>query len=228
MVQCPSASLAKSSAISASARKECASNTASTTTRSKLYDKAFTILGSVLRAEGTLNNVEDFRVYRPKEGDAEGELSWRPLRRGIADLHRRAEVSRKATERYLDALASVDQDTTLEEVLHQLGHPTRRPPTLSLGESQTPPAPSPWPDLQGQRYAPLPPHQGRTHSHHCHPHCPPLQRASTHRRSRMNLCSTTTISGVSSTEPFHGLTSAGVFVGAAWERLWTAFKTVAG
>ena len=90
----------------------------------KLYDKAFTIVGSVLRAEGTLNNVDDFRVYRPKEGDAEGELAWRPLRRGIADLHRRAEVSRKATERYLDALASVDQDTTLEEVLHQLGQPT--------------------------------------------------------------------------------------------------------
>src|SRR5207244_8299639 len=77
-----------------------------------------------LRAEGTLNNVDDFRVYRPKEGDAEGELAWRPLRRGIADLDRRAEVPRKATERYLDGLASVDQDTTLQEVLHQLGQAT--------------------------------------------------------------------------------------------------------
>src|SRR5205823_6425437 len=48
----------------------------------------------------------------------------RPLRRGIADLHRRAEVSRKATERYLDALASVDEDTTLDDVLHRLGQPT--------------------------------------------------------------------------------------------------------
>jgi len=89
----------------------------------KLYDKAFTVLGSLLRAEGTLNNVDDFRVYRPKEGDPQGGLAWRPLRRGIADLHRRAEVSRKATERYLDALASVDQDTTLQEVLHRLGQP---------------------------------------------------------------------------------------------------------
>src|SRR3984893_9845149 len=34
------------------------------------------------------------------------------------------EVSRKATERYLDALASVDQDTTLEDVLLRLGQPT--------------------------------------------------------------------------------------------------------
>jgi len=34
----------------------------------KLYDKAFTIVGNVLRAEATINNVDDFRVYRPKEG----------------------------------------------------------------------------------------------------------------------------------------------------------------
>jgi len=90
----------------------------------KLYDKAYTELGNVLRAEATLNTVTDFRVYRPKEGAPEGGLAWRALRRGIADLHRRGEVSRKATERYLDALASVDQDTTLEDVLLRLGQPT--------------------------------------------------------------------------------------------------------
>ncbi len=56
----------------------------------KLYDKAFTIVGNVLRAEGTINNVDDFRVYRPKEGGLRSDLAWRPLRRGIADLHRRA------------------------------------------------------------------------------------------------------------------------------------------
>ena len=89
----------------------------------KLYDKAFTELGSVLRAEGTLNDVRDFRAYRPREGDPHGQLAWRPLRRGIADLHRRAEVGRKATERYLDALASIDEDTTLDAVLHRLGQP---------------------------------------------------------------------------------------------------------
>jgi hypothetical protein len=89
----------------------------------KLYDKAFTIVGNVLRAEGTINDVRDFRAFRPKEGDPTGPLAWRPLRRGIADLHRRAEVGRRATERYLDALASVDQDTTLHEVLRRLGQP---------------------------------------------------------------------------------------------------------
>jgi hypothetical protein len=89
----------------------------------KLYDKAFTALGSVLRAESTLNSVDDFRVYRPKEGHAHDGLAWRPLRRGIADLRRRAEVGRKAAERYLDALASVDQDTTLDEILRRLARP---------------------------------------------------------------------------------------------------------
>ena len=87
----------------------------------KLYDKAFTVVGSVLRAEATVHNGDDFRVYRPKEGDPDGELAWRQMRRGIADLHRRAEVSRKAAERYLDAFASVDEDTTLEELIRRLG-----------------------------------------------------------------------------------------------------------
>jgi hypothetical protein len=89
----------------------------------KLYDKAFTKSGSVLRAETTIQNGSDFRVYRPKEGDPDGEMSWRPMRRGIADLHRRVEISRKSTERYLNAYANVEDETTLEELIHKLGQP---------------------------------------------------------------------------------------------------------
>ena len=83
----------------------------------KLYDKAFTAAGSVLRAETTIHNGSDFRVYRAKEGDPEGPKSWRTMRRGIADIHRRADLSKKAAERYLDAFAAVDDDTTLEELI---------------------------------------------------------------------------------------------------------------
>jgi len=86
----------------------------------KLYDKAFTTAGSVLRAETTVQNGGDFRAYRTKESDPNGKLAWRKMRRGIADLHRRAEVSRKATERYLDAFASVDDDATLDELVRNL------------------------------------------------------------------------------------------------------------
>ena len=89
----------------------------------KLYDKAYTEVGSVLRPECTLHNVADIRTYRPKEGDPDGELAWRPMRRGIADLHRRAEVSQKANERYLDALASVDESATVAELVQDLTRP---------------------------------------------------------------------------------------------------------
>jgi hypothetical protein len=89
----------------------------------KLYDKAYTARGSVLRAEATIHNGDDFRVYRPKEGDRKGPRAWRPLRRGIADLHRRAKISHKAAERYLDAFATVDDFTTLDQLLGRLEQP---------------------------------------------------------------------------------------------------------
>jgi hypothetical protein len=83
----------------------------------KFYDKAYSGIGSVLRgAETTLINVRDFRAYRPKEGGDEGDLQWRTMRKGIADLHRRTEVSQQANERLLNALASVDDSRSVEEL----------------------------------------------------------------------------------------------------------------
>jgi hypothetical protein len=89
----------------------------------KLYDKAYTPKGSVLRAEATFHNTDDFRVYRRKEGDPKGPRAWRRLRRGIADLHRRAQLSSKAAARYLDAFSTVDDFTTLDELLQRLEQP---------------------------------------------------------------------------------------------------------
>ena len=45
------------------------------------------------------------------------------MRKGVADLHRRAQVSQAANERYLDALASVDDGATLEERLRRVTAP---------------------------------------------------------------------------------------------------------
>lgn len=89
----------------------------------KLYDKAFTEVGSVLRAETTIHRGGEFRVFRAKEGDARGKKSWRVLRGGVADLYRRAQISERAAKRYLDALAGVDENTTLEELIQRLGQP---------------------------------------------------------------------------------------------------------
>jgi hypothetical protein len=87
----------------------------------KAYDK----FGRLLRVEGTMNDPGDFKVYRPKEGDPKGTLAWRPLRRGIADIHRRADVQQAANERYLDALASLDTDRSVKEVVTPVCRPTR-------------------------------------------------------------------------------------------------------
>jgi len=85
----------------------------------KLYDKA----GQVLRVETTINDPKAFRVFRAKEGDQEGEKSWRALRKSVADLPRRAEVSRAANERYLQGLASTPAGNSLGEVLVPLCKP---------------------------------------------------------------------------------------------------------
>ena len=82
----------------------------------KMYDKAHTSSGSVLRVETTVNNEKVFRVYRPNEADPDGKRSWKRMRRGLADLHRRGQVSQQVNERYLDALATVDDSARLHEI----------------------------------------------------------------------------------------------------------------
>lgn len=89
----------------------------------KGYDKAYTERFALLRLENTMNNASDFKVYRPKEGGSEADLAWRRLRGGIADLHRRCDLSQKANERYADALASADDGAQLGELLARITAP---------------------------------------------------------------------------------------------------------
>jgi hypothetical protein len=86
----------------------------------KMYDKG----ASVLRVETTLANVQDFKVLRPPRDEPDAKLEWLPLRKGVADLHRRAEVSQAANGRYLDALSVVDDSTTLAALLDTVAKPT--------------------------------------------------------------------------------------------------------
>lgn len=87
----------------------------------KMYDKH----GRVLRVETTIDDPAPFKVYRPVEGDPEGKKAWRPLARGIANLRRLAEVSQSCNERYLDALASLDTDSPLEQLMQGVCEPLR-------------------------------------------------------------------------------------------------------
>lgn len=83
----------------------------------KMYDK----FGQVLRLENLLLDVRGFKVFRQREGDADGPLEYLPLRKGVADLHRRAEVGQKINERYAEALATVAEKTPLAELTGDLG-----------------------------------------------------------------------------------------------------------
>jgi hypothetical protein len=87
----------------------------------KMYDKQ----GSVLRVETTINDARDLKSYRPAEGDPEGPRSYRPLRKGVADLVRRAELCDAANRRYLDALSATEVATPLKNLVGTLCHPVQ-------------------------------------------------------------------------------------------------------
>jgi hypothetical protein len=61
---------------------------------------------SLLRFETTINNPEEFKVWRTTEKDPDGELQWLKMRKGVADLHRRAQVSQAANDRFATAQAA--------------------------------------------------------------------------------------------------------------------------
>jgi hypothetical protein len=87
----------------------------------KMYDK-----GSVLRVETTINDPHDLKVYRPKEGDREdAPKKWRYMRKGVADLHRRAELCQKANQRYLESMATAGDTTPLGELARKVCHRAR-------------------------------------------------------------------------------------------------------
>ena len=75
----------------------------------KMYDKA----GRLLRVEMTLNN-------------SRGQYAWLPLRRGIADIRRRADLGRAACARYLDALSVVGELTPSHHLLDPLSRRVTR------------------------------------------------------------------------------------------------------
>jgi len=85
----------------------------------KMYNKA----GSVLRIETTINNNRDFKVFRCPNDDESRPASWQKMRKGVADLHRRSQVSQACNERYLDYLASANLNETLQKTAGEICSP---------------------------------------------------------------------------------------------------------
>ena len=79
----------------------------------KMYDKQ----GRVLRIETTINQPRRFVVRRRVIRRGRSCLAWVPMRKGVADLPRLAELSQAANARYLRALALVDPPVAAHRVL---------------------------------------------------------------------------------------------------------------
>lgn len=86
----------------------------------KMYDKQ----GSVLRVETTINDASEFKVYRGTETQPH-QKQWRKMRKGVADLYRRSQVSQACNERYLAALSAIECGKTLGEAVAPVCKPVR-------------------------------------------------------------------------------------------------------
>lgn len=87
----------------------------------KMYDKQ----GSVIRVETTINNTREMKVFRASERDPDGPKSNQRLRKGVADLHRRAKLSQASNERYLEALATIETGVTLAQATTKISKRTK-------------------------------------------------------------------------------------------------------
>jgi len=87
----------------------------------KLYDKQ----GSVLRVETTFNRPHQFRVYRASERNPGAKKRWQVLRRGVGDLHRRAQICEAINGRYLHALASVRAGESVGQLVKAVCRPVQ-------------------------------------------------------------------------------------------------------
>lgn len=88
----------------------------------KMYNKE----RSVLRVETTINNPRNFKAFRSPNDDETKAPSWQKMRKGVSDLHRRCEISKKCNERYLDAMTCAQVEDTLLEIAKRACKKTTR------------------------------------------------------------------------------------------------------
>ena len=85
--------------------------------------KAYNKEGNILRIETTINEPNQFKVFRQKLDGDHNKQYWLPMRKGIADLKRRSEVSQSANERYIEAMAAVDSSKPIKELTNSILKP---------------------------------------------------------------------------------------------------------
>ncbi len=79
------------------------------------------------RAESTMNHPEMFRVYRHAQEQCRNEPKrLLPLRKGVADIVLRAQVSQDINNRFIENLATAKCDTPVREMLDKVVKPSKK------------------------------------------------------------------------------------------------------
>lgn len=86
----------------------------------KMYNKN----GIVLRIETVMNRPQEFRIFRLSRGKHAGY--FQPLRKRITNMIHYAFVSQRANKAYLDALATVEDPTTVYHELDRICEPVQK------------------------------------------------------------------------------------------------------
>jgi hypothetical protein len=85
----------------------------------KMYDK----FGQVLRVETVINNPREFKVRRRKQRQGRWQMVWCPMNKGVGNFYHYQKVAQSANERYLEALAVVQDPQPAYRRVEELAKP---------------------------------------------------------------------------------------------------------
>jgi len=95
----------------------------------------------VLRFETTINNTSEFKVFRTTATDPDGKPMYLRLRKGVADLYRRTQVSQAANDRLAAAQAcALQADQALKELAalcSRIRRPGRKRPDGTISKPRS-------------------------------------------------------------------------------------------
>jgi hypothetical protein len=85
----------------------------------KMYDK----FGQILRIETVINNPREFKVRRRRQRQGRWRLVWCPMNKGVANFYHYHQVAAAANDRYLEALAVVQDPAPAYRQVETLARP---------------------------------------------------------------------------------------------------------
>jgi hypothetical protein len=80
---------------------------------------------NVLRFECTINEPKKFKVFRTVSGDDSGEKKRLDMRKGIADINVRSQISSSCIKNFTEQVATLEDDSTVAEIISKVAKPVK-------------------------------------------------------------------------------------------------------